>query len=71
MASRIYKVTTPSGTRLVDAAVKANAIAFVARDEIKVEVATGHDIAVLVGSGIKVEFTTTPANKDLFAEGDE
>lgn len=66
MASRIYKVTTPLGVRLIDALVKQNAIAFVAREQITAEVATGHDIAELVGAGIKVERTTAPSNNELF-----
>ena len=65
MATRIYKVTTATGTRLVDAAVRANALAFVARDEITCEVASGHDIALLVSSGVKVESTTGPGTLDL------
>lgn len=66
MATRIYRVTSPSGTRLVDAAVKANAVAFVASEEISAAVATGHEIAELVSAGVKVERTTAPANLDLF-----
>lgn len=65
MATRIYKVTTATGTRLVDAAVRANALAFVARDEITCEVASGHDIALLITSGVKVESTTGPGQFDL------
>ena len=66
MATRIYRVTSPSGVRLVDASVKANAVAFVAKEEISAEVATGHEIAELVGAGVKVERTTALTNLDLF-----
>ena len=68
-STRIYRVTSPAGTRLIDASVKANAVAFVARAEITAEVATGHEIAELVGSGIKVEFIGGPATVDLFQVG--
>ena len=66
MATRIYKVTTPNGVRLIDAAIKTNAIAFVARDEISVEVASGHEIAALVSKGVKVESVSGPGTPDLF-----
>ena len=63
--TRIYKVTTPSDVHLIDASTKANAIAFVARLEIQCEVASGHDIAILVAAGITVEHTNAPAQIDL------
>jgi hypothetical protein len=66
--TRIYRVTSPAGTRLIDAAVKANAIAFVAKDEIKIEVATGHEIADLVAKGIRVESISGPSTGDLFQQ---
>lgn len=66
MATRIYRVTSPSGIRLVDAANKSTAVAFVTREEISAEVATGHEIAELVGNGTKVERTTCPATADMF-----
>ncbi|WNO05976.1 hypothetical protein [Rhodoferax mekongensis] len=69
MATRIYKATTPKGVRLIDAGIKSSVIAHVARDEIKVEVASGHDIAELVGAGVKVEVIGANANQDLFVEG--
>ena len=68
-SSRIYKVTSPGGTRLIDASVKANAVAFVAKAEITAEVATGYDIAELVGKGVKVESISGVSTKDLFQEG--
>lgn len=71
MATRIYKVTTPKGARLIDAGVKAQALAFVAKDEITIEVASGHEIASLVATGTKVESINGPGNKDLFQEGQQ
>jgi len=68
MATRIYKVTTPKGIRLVDAAIKTAALAYVAKDEITVEVASGHEIATLVGQGVKVESISGAGTKDLFQE---
>ena len=67
--SRIYKITTPKGTRLVDAGTRAAAITHVSKDEITADVATGHEIADLVGKGIKVEAVVSNSNKDLFVEG--
>lgn len=69
MATRIYKVTTQKGVRLIDASIKTAALSHVAKDEIQVEVATGHEIAELVGAGVKVEFIGANANQDLFVEG--
>ena len=71
MASRIYKLTTPKGVRLIDAGTRAAAIGHVAKDEITADVATGHEIADLVGKGIKVESLVANANKDLFVEGEQ
>jgi hypothetical protein len=71
MASRLYKVSTPKGVRLIDAGVKAQALAFVAKDEIVIEVASGHEIASLVASGVKVESINGPSNKDLFQDEKE
>lgn len=68
MATRIYKVTTPKGVRLIDAAIKAAAIGFVAKDEIAIEVASGHEIATLVASGVMVEAVSGAGTKDMFQE---
>lgn len=69
--SRIYKVQTPKGVRLIDSGTRAAAIGFVSKDEITAEVATGHEIADLVGKGVKVEAIVANANKDLFVEGQQ
>lgn len=66
MASRLYKVTTPKGVRLIDAGIKAQALAFVAKDEITIEVASGHEIADLVARGTKVEPISGPSTVDMF-----
>lgn len=66
MATRIYVVTTPKGKRLIDAVVKAQALAHVVKDEISVEIADGHQIAELVASGVKVERIGGPSTVDMF-----
>ena len=53
--TRIYKAQTPTGARLVRAANRAQAVATVARDIIKAEVATQDDLVALVAQGVKVE----------------
>lgn len=53
--TRIYKTLTPTGARLVRAANKHQAIASVARDIIKAEVASQDDLVALVAQGVKVE----------------
>lgn len=55
MTTRIYKTLTPTGARLVRAANRAQAIATVARDIIKAEVATQDDLVALLAQGVKVE----------------
>ena len=53
--TRIYRTNTPTGSRLVRAANRAQAIAHVARDIIKADVATQDDLIALVAEGVKVE----------------
>ena len=53
--TRIYKTMTPTGARLVRATNRSQAIAAVARDIIKAEVATQDDLVALVAQGVKVE----------------
>jgi hypothetical protein len=55
MATRLYTVTSPKGSRLIEASTRAAALGFVAREEIKVEVATTKEVADLVAKGTKVE----------------
>jgi len=71
VASRLYKVTTPKGVRIIDAGIKAQALAWVAKDEITIEVASGHDIAQLVAAGVKVESINGPGTKDMFEDAPE
>ena len=54
-ATRIYAVSTPSGTRLVQAPNKSQAINHVARDTITAEVAPQQTLVRLVSEGVKVE----------------
>ena len=53
--TRIYKAQTPTGARLVRAANRSQAVATVARDIIKAEVATQDDLVAFVAQGVKVE----------------
>lgn len=61
MTTRIYKTLTPTGARLVRAANRAQAIATVARDIIKAEVATQDDLVALLAQGVKVEESNADA----------
>ena len=54
MATRIYKVTSQSGTYLVRASTRSQAVAHVAKDEINATVATQDDIVSLMQDGRKV-----------------
>jgi uncharacterized protein YacL (UPF0231 family) len=54
MATRIYKVTSQSGTYLVRASTRNQAIAHIAKDEIVANVATQDDIVSLMQDGRKV-----------------
>jgi uncharacterized protein YacL (UPF0231 family) len=54
MATRIYKVTSQSGTYLVRASTRNQAIAHIAKDEIAANVATQDDIVSLMQDGRKV-----------------
>lgn len=62
--SRIYKVGTLKGARLVRAPNKAQAINHVARDTIAAEVAAQDDLVNLLSEGVKVENAKEPANAD-------
>ena len=59
-ATRIYRVQTPKGPRLVRAANVPAAIRHVAQSLITAEVATQDDLVRLVGSGITVEDSNAP-----------
>ena len=59
--TRIYKTMTPTGARLVRAANRAQAVATVARDIIKAEVATQDDLVALLAQGVKVEESNADA----------
>lgn len=54
-ATRIYAVSTTTGTRLVEAPNKSQAINHVARDTITAKVAEQRTIVALIGDGVKVE----------------
>lgn len=52
---RVYKVTTPTGVRLVKAGNKIQAHMHVARSTITADLASQDDLIDLVGKGVKVE----------------
>ncbi len=64
-ATRIYTVSTTTGTRLVEAPNKSQAINHVARDTISAKVAPQKEIVSLVSEGVKVEVANSePANAE-------
>ena len=52
---RIYVVTTDAGARLVEAASRAQAISYVAKNTITADVASQRDLVSLVAAGVSVE----------------
>jgi len=54
MSTRIYKVISNSGSYLVRASTRSQAIAHVAKEEILATVATQEDIVEMMGQGRKV-----------------
>lgn len=61
-ATRIYAVSTPAGTRLVEAPNRSQAINHVARDTIAAKVAPQKEIVSLVSEGVKVEVANGETN---------
>jgi hypothetical protein len=55
MATRIYIVTGPTGTRLIKAAAPSQAITHVAKSEFDARVASQDDLVEALSRGIKVE----------------
>ena len=53
--TRIYKVQTPTGARLVRAPNRSQSVNHVARDTIRAEVASQDDLIALLADGVKVE----------------
>jgi hypothetical protein len=65
MATRIYIVTGPTGTRLVKAAAPSQAITHVAKSEFNARVASQDDLVQALSNGVKVE---TYGETDQLAE---
>ena len=53
--TRIYLVTTPNGTHLVEAANPATAIKHVTRTGVTCEAASSKDVAAAMSQGLKLE----------------
>jgi hypothetical protein len=65
MATRIYIVTGPTGTRLVKAAAPSQAITHVAKSAFTAKVASQDDLVEALSSGIKVETYGDTAQAEL------
>jgi hypothetical protein len=65
MATRIYIVTGPTGTRLVKASAPSQAITHVARSVFDARVASQDDLVEAVSNGVKVETYGETAQAEL------
>jgi hypothetical protein len=65
MATRIYIVTGPTGTRLVKAAAPSQAITHVAKSVFDARVASQDDLVEAIGNGVKVETYGDTAQAEL------
>jgi hypothetical protein len=68
MATRIYIVTGPTGTRLVKASAPSQAITHVARSAFDARVASQDDLVEAVSNGVKVETYGETAQGELEVE---
>jgi hypothetical protein len=68
MATRIYIVTGPTGTRLVKASAPSQAITHVARSAFDARVASQDDLVEAVSNGVKVETYGETAQGELDVE---
>ena len=64
MNTRIYKVNTPNGSRLVRAVNKTQAIGFIARACLDAALATQDDLIALLADGVQVEAVNTEDDSD-------
>lgn len=53
--TRLYKVTTPTATRLIEASSRQAAIAHAARREIIAAIPPQHEVYALAGQGVEIE----------------
>lgn len=58
-STRIYRVNTETGSRLVRASNRAQALAHVARDTLKADVASQDDLVTLTAQQVQVETAGT------------
>ena len=65
MATRIYIVTGPTGTRLVKAAAPSQAITHVAKSEFDARVASQDDLVQALSDGVKVEIYGDTTQSEL------
>lgn len=65
MATRIYIVTGPTGTRLVKATAPSQAITHVAKAAFDARVASQDDLVEAIGNGVKVETYGESAQAEL------
>jgi hypothetical protein len=65
MATRIYIVTGPTGTRLIKAAAPSQAITHVAKSEFDARVASQDDLVQALSNGVKVETYGDTAQSEL------
>mgnify|MGYP007049631074 CR=1 FL=1 len=68
MATRIYIVTGPTGTRLVKATAPSQAITHVAKSAFDARVASQDDLVEALGNGVKVETYGETAQGELGIE---
>lgn len=69
-SERIYMVGTPTGTRLVKASARSQALSHVAQSQFTIRVASQDDLVQALTGGVKVENYRNPdqQNLDLAAE---
>ena len=53
--TRLYKVTTPTKTRLIESPNVQRAIAFAAKDEITAVIPAQHEVYALAKAGVDIE----------------
>jgi len=68
MATRIYIVTGPTGTRLVKATAPSQAITHVAKSTFDARVASQDDLVEALSNGVKVETYGETAQGELDVE---
>lgn len=57
--TRLYRVTTPKGVRLVEAPSRHTAVSHVVKTEVTVDIPAPHEIHKLAMSGVPIELAGT------------